>query len=61
MKMINEEMAVLMTLDMLNDVNEDIKINGMIFEPGYVLQNTDPVAFRQEMLNYMNDIGYEVI
>lgn len=61
MKKINEEMAVLMTIDMINDCEPEVKVAGMAMEPGAVLKRMDPVAFRETMLNYMDDIGYEVI
>jgi hypothetical protein len=61
MKTITEYEAIEMTLEFLNETCDPVQTRGYEFEAGNVLKEMDPIAFRQEMLNYMDAIGRKII
>jgi len=46
--------------DMLDDCYEPIKICGYEYPPSYALKEIDPIAYRQEFLNYADSEGWEL-
>lgn len=42
--------------DVLNDIYGEIEICGYTYNSAYALKELDPIAYRQELLNYVDDI-----
>jgi hypothetical protein len=46
--------------DMLNETHERVSICGYDYDPARALKEIDPVAFRQELLNWLDENYYEL-
>ena len=40
--------------DYLNE-NGDVEILGLTYDPAYILKNVDPIAYRELLLNFVDD------
>ena len=56
-----EEIAADITEEILDESNPEVTIAGYTYDAGYVLRKTDPISFRQEVLNYVNAEGLEIV
>lgn len=46
---------------MLDDCYEEVHICGLRYAPSFALQNVDPIAYREEYLNWLDSEGFTEI
>lgn len=61
MELINESTAMSMFDEYFNDMNGIVDIGGFKYPAAYALRMTDPVAYREEMLNTLDDMGFDIV
>ena len=45
--------------EMLDDCEGEVMIAGVLFSPSYILKELDPIAYRENVLAYMDSIEEE--